>query len=234
MKVLGIDTSTKVATIAILDGQRVIGEYSLSKDMSHSEKLMPMLKEVLDNIDMKMEEIDLYAVGLGPGSFTGLRIGLATIKSFAHLFNRPIIGVSTLEALAYNMYLNNSIIMPMLDARRNRVYTSLYRFNDDEIEEIEGSQILEIDNIEKKLNKYEKIVVNGEGSIVYSREIKAALGEKVKFASSGQNISRAVSICEIALKKYNEGKRDNLFTLVPDYIRPSQAERELGEKQQNR
>ncbi len=231
MKVLGIDTSTKVATIAILDGERVIGEYSLSKDMSHSEKLMPMLKEVLDNIDMKMEEIDLYAVGLGPGSFTGLRIGLATIKSFAHLFNKPIIGVSTLEALAYNMYLNSSVIMPMLDARRDRVYTSLYRFKDDRIEEIEGSQILEINDIGKKLDKYEDIVVNGEGSIVYSNEIKEALGEKVKFASMGQNICRAVSICEIALEKYNEGKRDDLFTLIPDYIRPSQAERELNQKQ---
>ncbi|OLS03483.1 tRNA (adenosine(37)-N6)-threonylcarbamoyltransferase complex dimerization subunit type 1 TsaB [Tissierella creatinophila] len=230
MKVLGIDTSTKVATIAVIDEEKVIGEYSLSKDMSHSEKLIPMVKEVLDNIELKIGDIDLFAVGLGPGSFTGLRIGVATVKSFAHLFDKPIVGVSTLEALAHNMYLNNSIIMPMLDARRDRVYTALYRFEDSKIEEIESSQILEIENIKEKLETYSSIIVNGEGSLVYREEIKKALGKKVKFASSGQNMPRGVSICELALEKYHEGKRDDLFTLTPDYIRPSQAERELKEK----
>lgn len=230
MKVLGIDTSTKVATIAVIDEEGVIGEYSLSKDMSHSEKLMPMVKEVLDNIDLKIGDIDLYTLGLGPGSFTGLRIGAATIKSFAHLFNKPIIGVSTLESLAYNLYLSKAIIMPMLDARRDRVYTALYSFQGPNIKEIEASQILEIEDLGKKLKEYENIIVNGEGSIVYREEIKKALGEKVQFASSGQNISRAVSICELALEKYRQGQRDDFFSLTPDYIRPSQAERELKEK----
>lgn len=230
MKVLGIDTSTKVATIAVIDEEKVIGEYSLSKDMSHSEKLMPMIKEVLDNVDINIEDIDLFAVGVGPGSFTGLRIGAATVKSFAHLFNKPVIGVSTLEALAYNMNLNDSTIMPMLDARRQRVYTALYRFKDGDIEEIESSQILQIEDIKEELNDYEKIIVNGEGSLIYRREIEDALGEKVRFASLGQNVPRSVSICELALKKYEDGQRDDLFTLTPDYIRPSQAERELKEK----
>lgn len=229
MKVLGIDTSTRVATISIIDEEGVIGEYSLSKDMSHSEKLMPMVEEVLKNIDLKVKDIDLFAVGLGPGSFTGLRIGLASIKSFAHLFNKPIIGVSTLESLAYNMYLTSGLIVPMLDARRDRVYTGLYRFNSSSLKELEGSQILEIKDIKSKLGAYEKIVVNGEGSLKYKEEIESALGEKVNFASLGQNMSRATSICELALKKYKEGKRDDFYTLTPDYIRPSQAERELKE-----
>ncbi len=230
MKVLGIDTSTKVATIAIIDEEELIGEYSLSKDMSHSEKLMPMVKEVLENIDLKIGDIDLYTVGLGPGSFTGLRIGAATIKSFAHLFNKPIIGVSTLESLAYNLYLSKATIMPMLDARRDRVYTALYTFQGSDIREIEASQILEIKDIGEKLKEYENIIVNGPGSSVYREEIKKALGDKVQFASSGQNISRAVSICELALEKYRKGQRDDFFTLTPDYIRPSQAERELKKK----
>lgn len=230
MKVLGIDTSTKVATIGIIDEEELIGEYSLSKDMSHSEKLMPMVKEVLENIDLKIGDIDLYTVGLGPGSFTGLRIGAATIKSFAHLFNKPIIGVSTLESLAYNLYLSKATIMPMLDARRDRVYTALYTFQGSDIREIEASQILEIKDIGEKLKEYENIIVNGPGSSVYREEIKKALGDKVQFASSGQNISRAVSICELALEKYRKGQRDDFFTLTPDYIRPSQAERELKKK----
>ena len=230
MKVLGIDTSTKVATIAIINEERVIGEYSLSKDMSHSEKLMPMIKEVLDNIDMKIEEIDLFAVGVGPGSFTGLRIGVATMKSFAHLFAKPIIGVSTLEALAYNMNLNQSIIMPMLDARRDRVYTSLYRFNGLEMQEIDRSEILEIEDMKEKLKDYEDIIVNGEGSLIYKGAIKEELGERVRFASIGQNVPSAISICELALRKYDKGEVDDLYTLTPDYVRPSQAERELKEK----
>ena len=230
MKVIGIDTSTKVATISIIDEEKVIGEYSLSKDMSHSEKLMPMIKEVLDNVDISISEIDLFAVGVGPGSFTGLRIGAATAKSFAHLFDKPIIGVSTLETLAYNMNLSDSIIMPMLDARRDRVYTALYRFEDLAMEEIEASQILEINDIGDKLKDYDRIIVNGEGSLIYKKEIEGALGGKVRFASLGQNVPRSVSICELALKKYNKGERDDLFTLTPDYIRPSQAERELKEK----
>lgn len=230
MKVLGIDTSTNVAAIAVIDEERVIGEYSLSKDMSHSEKLMPMIKEVLDNVDIRIEEIDLFAVGVGPGSFTGLRIGAATMKSFAHLFNKPLVGVSTLEALAYNMNLNSSIIMPMLDARRDRIYTSLYKFNGLEIEEIEGSQILEIEDMEEKLKGYKDIIVNGEGSLVYKEEIEASLGEKVKFASLGQNVPRAVSICEVALKKFHKGEIDDMYSITPDYIRPSQAERELKGK----
>nr|WP_300004196.1 tRNA (adenosine(37)-N6)-threonylcarbamoyltransferase complex dimerization subunit type 1 TsaB [Tissierella sp.] len=230
MKVLGIDTSTKVATIAVIDEDRVIGEYSLSKDMSHSEKIMPMIKEVLDNVDIKIEEIDLFAVGVGPGSFTGLRIGAATMKSFAHLFDKPIIGVSTLEALAYNMNLNNYIIMPMLDARRDRVYTALYKFDGLEMEELEGSKILEIDDIEDELKSYRDIIVNGEGSLIYKDEIKTSLGEKVRFSSLGQNVPRAVNICELALKKYHKGEIDDMYSLTPDYIRPSQAERELKEK----
>lgn len=232
MITLGLDTSTKVASIAVIDEEKIIGEYSLSKDMSHSEKLMPMIKEVLDNIDLKIEDIDLYTVAVGPGSFTGLRIGITTVKSFSHLFNRPIIGVSTLESLAYNFSGNHATIMPMLDARRDRVYTALYKFKDCEITEIEGSQILEIENLKEKLKEFDKITVNGNGSIVYKEEIRSQLGDRVYFGSLGQNITRAASIAELGLKKYNEGKRDDPFTLIPEYIRATKAERDLKEKSQ--
>lgn len=231
MLTLGLDTSTKVATIAVIDEEKVIGEYSLSKDMSHSEKLMPMIKEILDNIDLKIQDIDLYTVGLGPGSFTGLRIGIATMKSFSHLFDKAIIGVSTLESLAYNLHENGSIIMPMIDARRDRVYTGLYKFDQGQLKEIEGAQILEISDLKEKTAAYDKLIFNGDGSLVYREEIKSLLGHKARFASRGQNISRAASICEIGIQKYNKGKRDSYFTLEPDYIRATKAERDLKEKQ---
>ena len=125
MKILGIDTSTKIATIAVIDEEKVLGEYTLNQEMSHSENLIPMIKELLNNLDMKIENIDLYGVAIGPGSFTGLRIGVAAIKSLAHLFNKAIVGISTLEAMAYNLP-HNKIVVPMLDARRDRVYTGVY------------------------------------------------------------------------------------------------------------
>lgn len=230
MLTLGLDTSTKVATIAVIDEENLIGEYSLSKDMSHSENLMPMIKEVLDNIDVKIEDIELYSVARGPGSFTGLRIGIATMKSFSHLFNKAIIGVSTLEALAYNLYENESLIMPMLDARRDRVYTGLYKFDQGQLKEVEGAQILEISDLKEKIKSYDKVIFNGDGSLVYREEIKSLLGDKVKFASMGQNITRAVSVCEIGSKKYKDGQRDSYFTLEPEYIRATKAERDLKEK----
>ena len=225
MVTLGLDTSTKVATIAVVDRSGVIGEYSLSKDMSHSEKLMPMIREVLDNIDMKIEDIDLFSVGIGPGSFTGLRIGLSTMKSFSHLLKKPIVGVSTLKALAYNMYGSSSIIMPMLDARRDRVYTGLYKFEDGVIVEVEEPFILPIKDIEEKLGHYERVIING--SLAYKDEIESLLPSKVSFGSRGQNINRATSICEVGMSSFDKGETDDPFTLIPEYIRETKAERDL-------
>ena len=103
MKVLAVDTSSVVATCAVLDEEKVLGEYSLNQEMTHSEKIIPMIKELMDSINLKPKDIDVFAGAVGPGSFTGLRIGIATIKGLAHVFDKPVVGVSTLEALAYNI-----------------------------------------------------------------------------------------------------------------------------------
>lgn len=231
MKILALDTSTLMATCAIIDGDILLGEYSLNQDMSHSEKLVPMIKEMLDSLGLKIEDIDLYGVSTGPGSFTGLRIGVATIRGFAHLFDKPLVGVPTLEGLAFNLPYNQ-IIVPMIDARRDRVYTGIYSFVDGKITTIMEPDVLEIDNLLKILEKYEKMVVNGDGSVLYKERIQSSLKGKVMFSTIGQNSCRASSIGELALIKYNEGHRDDYYTLIPDYLRPSQAERELNEKEQ--
>lgn len=232
MKILALDTSTLMATCAIIDGDILLGEYSLNQDMSHSEKLVPMIKEILESLNLKIEDIDLYGVSTGPGSFTGLRIGLATIRGFAHLFDKPLVGVPTLEALGFNLPYNE-IIVPMIDARRDRVYTGIYSFVDDRITTIMEPDVLEIDELLKILEKYEKVVVNGDGSTLYKERIKDALKDRVKFATIGSNSCKASSVGELALIKYEEGQRDDYYTLIPDYLRPSQAERELKEKEQN-
>lgn len=230
MNVLGLDTSTMMATCAVINEERLLGEYSLNQDMSHSEKLVPMIKEILDGLSMKVSDIDLYGVALGPGSFTGLRIGAATMKSFAHLFDKPIVGVSTLEALAYNLPYNE-IVVPMIDARRNRVYTGIYTWEDGVLKELMAPDVVPIDELLSKLMDFDQVVVNGNGTILHRQLIEDSLENRVSFATLGQNMCRATSICELARIKYDRGQVDDYFTLAPEYLRESQAQRELREKE---
>ncbi len=232
MKILALDTSTMLATCAVLDENRVLGEYSLNQEETHSEKLVPMVKEVLDSLGLKVSDIDLYGVATGPGSFTGLRIGVATIKAFAHLFDKPVVGISTLEALAFN-FPYNEVVVPMIDARRDRVYTGIYTWEDGKIKTIMEPDVLDIYDLLEKLDEsYEKVLVNGDGSLLHREKIKERLKEKVNLSTIGQNFCRATSIGELALINYNEGQINDYYTLVPEYLRESQAQRELREKEQ--
>lgn len=232
MKILALDTSTMLATCAVLDENRVLGEYSLNQEETHSEKLVPMVKEVLDSLGLKVSDIDLYGVATGPGSFTGLRIGVATIKAFAHLFDKPVVGISTLEALAFNLPYNE-VVVPMIDARRDRVYTGIYTWEDGKIKTIMEPDVLDIYDLLEKLDEsYEKVLVNGDGSLLHREKIKERLKEKVNLSTIGQNFCRATSIGELALINYNEWQINDYYTLVPEYLRESQAQRELREKEQ--
>lgn len=230
MKVLGLDTSTLMTTCSVMDGDKLIGEYSLSHDMSHSEKLVPMIKEMMDSLGLKLEDIDLYAAAIGPGSFTGLRIGIATIKAFAHIYNKPVVGISTLEAMAYNLPYN-PVVIPMINARRDRVYTGIYAWADEVLETILNPCIFEINElIEFIQSNYDRVLVNGDGAVVFKETLKTALGDKVIFSTPGLNMSKASSICELAIKKYNDGVSDDFFTLAPEYLLETQAQRELDER----
>jgi len=232
LKILALDTSTMMATCAVLDENQVLGEYSLNQSETHSENLVPMVKEVLDNLFLKVEDIDLYGVAIGPGSFTGLRIGVATVKAFAHIYNKPVVGISTLEALAYNLPYNKTIV-PMIDARRDRVYTGIYTWEDGATKTLMEPTVLDINDLLDILEKdYEDVVVNGNGSVLHRETIKDRLKDKVKFSTMGNNYCRALSIGELALKKYRDGNMDNFYTIVPEYIRESQAQRDLRKKEQ--
>lgn len=229
MIVLGLDTSTLMSTCSVIKDGNLLGEYSFNMDMSHSEKLVPLIKNMLEELKLSIEDIDLYGVSIGPGSFTGLRIGIATMKGFAHVFDKPIVGVSTLEALAYNMPFNE-VIVPMIDARRERVYSGIYGFEGNELKEISKPDILYIKDLEKYIQEYEEVVVLGTGSLEHEEEIKNTLGKKVRFATIGSIDCRAASIGALALNKFEKGIEDDYYTLAPEYLRPSQAEREKDKK----
>jgi len=228
MKILGMDTSTLMTTVAITDDQKLLGEYSLSVDMSHSEMLVPMIKSTLDGLKIHIDDIDLFTISIGPGSFTGLRIALATAKGFAIANNKPIIGVPTLEALSYNIC-SESHIVPMIDARRDRVFSGVYKWNGNILEVVKQDDAFDIVEYCSYLNKnYDKIYVNGNGSIAYKNIISEVLRDKVIFAPFNLNYIRASSICEIAYQRFKNGKIDDVDNLKPVYLRESQAERQFS------
>lgn len=229
MKVLSLDTSTLMSTCAIIEDGNLLGEYSLNRDMSHSERLVPMIKSMLAELDVKLEDIDLYTVAIGPGSFTGLRIGSATIKGFAHVFNKPVVGVSTIEGLAYNMPYNE-IVVPLLDARRNRVFTGIYSWEKEELTSIERPFVEDIDILLEKLESYPSICFTGDGAKIYREKISERFGDRARFAKLGQEYCRAVSIAELGVNKYKNGDFQDFYSLVPEYLRMSQAERQKEER----
>jgi len=226
LKVLAVDTSSVVATCAVLDEEKVLGEYSLNQEMTHSEKIIPMIKELMDSINLKPKDIDVFAGAVGPGSFTGLRIGIATIKGLAHVFDKPVVGVSTLEALAYNIPFDG-ILVPLIDARRERVFTGIYKWKDGKLVNLSEPAILELDELLNIIqDNYEKVLFNGDGTLVYKEKIVEKLKDKAQFAPISLNMARASSVGELGLLKWKEGKAENYFQLVPEYLRESQAQRE--------
>jgi tRNA threonylcarbamoyladenosine biosynthesis protein TsaB len=225
MKILGLDTSTLMTTCAVMDDDNLIGEFSLSLDMSHSEALVPMIKSLLDNLNLKVEGMDGFAVSIGPGSFTGLRIGLATAKAFSHATNIPIIAVSSLEALALNV-VGHGIVVPMMDARRDRVFAGIYNLCEDDIKTILQANAIEVSELIKILEEKQEVVyLLGDGAIKYKDIFIKELGDKVKFMPGYLNLSRASSVCTLGRKRLLNGDVDNLYDLSPEYLRDSQAQR---------
>ena len=230
MKVLAIDTSTMMATCAVLDEERLLGEFSLNQDMSHSENLIPMVKEIMDNLKLEISDIDLFAASIGPGSFTGLRIGIATVKSLAHVLDKPVVGISTLEGLAFNI-VRSGIIVPMIDARRNRVYTAIYKKDGQRLKSLLDPTTMDIDELLELLDKeHTNIVVNGNAASLYRDKIKDKLKDRVEFAPISLNSPRAASIAELALIKKDEIEH-NYYNLVPIYLKESQAQQDIRKRE---
>ncbi len=231
MKVLAVDTSSIVATAAIIDEDKLIGEFILNHKKTHSQKIMPIIKELLQSAEIKVEDIDVYAVTNGPGSFTGLRIGVATIKGLAHATQKPVIGISALEGLAFNIPFAPYSIYPIMDARREQVYNAVYKWDDNRLIMIEQPRALSLELLIGEIKKKgEKVVFNGDGIQSFSDMLKVRLGDLCNFAPLSCRMQRASSVAELALIKARKGKIENYMDLAPFYLRKSQAEREYEKK----
>lgn len=230
MKILAMDTSSDVASVAVTEDNRLLGEYTMNnKKKTHSQKLMVMIDVLLKDIEVDISEIDLFAVSHGPGSFTGLRIGVATAKALAHACQKPIIGISTLEALAYNLPFCEHIIVPVMDAGKNRVYAASYIW-DEGFRTLGEPEAMTIEECVESCGELLETVFVGDGAAVHMEYIKEQLGEQAFFAPANSLEQRASSVACAAYEKYKNGEASSYTEVNPVYLKKSQAERELEER----
>lgn len=227
MNILAIDTSSLNATVAVLNDEKLLGEFIISNKNTHSQIIMPMLDDMLKFAGVDIGEIDVFATAIGPGSFTGLRIGIATAKALAQGGGKKVIGISSLHGLAENVYEECKIICPIIDARRGDVYNALY-LNGECIEKERAININEL--LEELKGKTEHIVFVGDGALLHKDLIIENLFEKAQFASPSKIMAKASSIANLALKRAKNNDFDDIYNLEPIYLRQSQAEREYNNK----
>lgn len=231
MKLIVLDSSGLVASVAIMEDDTLIGEYTINYKKTHSQTLLPMLDEVVNMTETDLESVDAIAIAKGPGSFTGLRIGSATAKGLGLALKKPIVSVPTVEALAYNLYESNGYICPIMDARRNQVYTGIYQWKDGVFTVVEDQCARSIDETIDAINQLgEHVIFLGDGVPVFKDRIKEQATVSVSFAPAHLNRQRAGAVGSLAMEYYRAGKIERAEDHQPEYLRKSQAEREREER----
>ena len=232
MKILGLDSSGIVASVAIVEDDVLIAEYTVNYKKTHSQTLLPMLDEIAKMTELDLNSIDAIAVAAGPGSFTGLRIGSATAKGLGLALKKPLIAIPTVEGLAYNLYDISGLICPIMDARRKQVYTGIYRFTDHQLKVVEDQMAVPMETVIEKLNQYgEAVTFLGDGVPVFHELIAEKMTVPYSFAPVHVNKQRAAAVAALGEIYYRQGKTETAMEHVPDYLRVSQAERERAERE---
>lgn len=233
MRVLAIDSSGLTATVAIVEDDTTIAEFTINYKKTHSQTLLPMIDEMVKMVEADLNTIDAIAVAGGPGSFTGLRIGSATAKGLGLALGKPLIHIPTADAMAYSIYGCEDIICPIMDARRNQVYTGIYQMDGDKLQVLEAQMAVEIDELAKKLCTYGKpVIFLGDGVPVHKDRLEKELmtNYDIAFAPAHMNQQRAAAVGMLGIQYYKEGKTETAMEHKPDYLRVSQAEREREER----
>ena len=228
MKILSVDSSAVAASVAVTSNGRLLAEYTLNNGNTHSETLLPMIEAILKSLKLSVSDIDLFACSSGPGSFTGVRIGAATVKGLAFAQEKPCVGVSTLEAIAENAKLRAGLICPVMNARRSQVYTALFRSDGENITRLMPDSALAISDLDTILSEYgEEVCFCGDGY-----DITLSLLKKTKPVHTPERLRHqsAFSVASVAAREYEKGNFGNDVELSVNYLRPSQAERERAER----
>lgn len=221
MKILVADTSSSVCSVGVFENDVLINKNELDNGKTHSENFMPLVEKTLNEAEMKLDDIEYLAVVVGPGSFTGIRIGVASCKAMAEIKRVKVVPVYSLDSLAANEVGNGNVICSMIDARNNQVYCGIY---DNKINKLEEYMADDIENVLSFLNKYDDIVFVGDGAVLHEAMIREKMvDEKIVFSSNNKQNAESLGI--IAYKKIKNGEFTDPDSVVPVYLRKSQAER---------
>ena len=222
MKILAVDTATKSCSVAIIEAGSLSAELTTLRDQTHSKHLMELIHRGLGMAGISAAELDGLAVTIGPGSFTGLRIGVSTIKGLAHALDKPVVGISSLDALAWQCADRSYLICALLDARKGEVYSATYRYSDDTLTPKSPENASAPEEALQKIE--EPCVFIGSGAQLYRRNISSVLGDLAHFAPKSQNIIRASSVAFLSMQRFETLDTVAVADLVPHYIRKSDAE----------
>ena len=237
MKILAVESSSSTASVAVLQDGILLGETSINNKKTHSQNLMLMLTELMIKLQLEPKDIDYYAASVGPGSFTGLRIGVSIIKGISFAADKPTVAVPTLDAMAMGLSNAKSIICPMIDARNNQVFTAIYKSDGEKLERLTEYLGITIDELLKLLKDYNSVIFTGDGSLLHYETLKKVKGLGCCFAKPGNNLNRAVDVALVATTLIHKGEIGDSMSLKPFYLRKSQAERmlelESGKKSKN-
>ena len=231
MIILAFDSTAKAASVAVCDDEKLLALYNIDNGLTQSELLLPMAENMLKSLNLTFDDVGLLACAVGPGSFTGVRIGVALVKGIAFGKNIPCVSVSTLDELAENLKGLDGIIVPCMDARRAQVYTATYKGDDGQLTKLTNDRAIAITELADELREYgdTPIYLSGDGYDVAKRGLSAA-GIKTKDTPALLITENAYSIALIAKRKYDSGEYGSDLDIAPTYLRMPQAERERLER----
>lgn len=238
--ILGIDSSGRAASAALLADDVIIAECTLNNRLTHSQTLLPIIDEVIRLADADLKDITAIAIAAGPGSFTGLRIGAATAKGMGLVLDIPIIPVPTLEGMAFQMYGTDRLLCPVMDARRNQVYTGLYRFHAaseghimgaEDFQVVEKQAAMDIHDLLMRINAIgSEVIFTGDGVPVFEEVIKKEIKVGYILAPAFAARQRAAAVAVLGAYYFDKGIYESAAEHVPEYLRVSQAERERAKR----
>ncbi len=231
MKLFALDSSSITASVCLMEEDKIISEFFVNSGLTHSQTLAPMIQASLNILNINASEIDLFAIANGPGSFTGLRIGLAIVKGIATIFNKPCIGVSSILAAAYNCINFDGVICVVMDARRDRFYNALFRCQNKKLIRLTEDRIISIEKLKQELKNFSECVeLVGDGAVICYKYIDHInIKNNIKFSFKNKHYVRASSVGILGMELYKKGEFLNASNINPKYLRLSQAERLLLE-----
>jgi tRNA threonylcarbamoyladenosine biosynthesis protein TsaB len=231
LKVLGIDTTTRCGSVGLVEEEQILSDVLLNIPVTHSERILDAIGLVLKQSGTKLEDLDAWAISLGPGSFTGLRIGASVVKGLSFATGKPVAGVPSLDVLSSQIAPTPYLICPILDARKGEVYTAFYRYQEDVLHRLTAYQALRPEDLLRKME--EKTIFVGDGVRTYGGFIRAAAPSLALFPTDCLHLPRGSAVARLGLERLREKERLDLSSFSPIYVRPSEAEIKWRERQSN-